>query len=462
MEAIDDWNSRLLDSVTRPARSTSKRWWIWVGFLSAIVAWGAYAFSLQLRDGLVVTNMRDRPSWGLYISAFVFFTGISQAGTLISAILRVANSSWRAPITRLAELITAIALAVGALFIVVDMGRPDRLVNVFMFGRWQSPIMWDVMAITTYFTASLLYFYTPMMPDLALFRDQLGETTGRFRRYFWRKSSLGWSNTPKQKRAQQRAVTLLMIVIIPIAVSVHTVVSWIFGMTLRVGWNTTLFGVLFVAGALFSGIATLVIIMAIFRRIFKWEEYVTEKHFLYLGYLLAAFAAFMIYLNVTEYLTTGFKLEEGEEFAFRQLFLGEFSSLFWFYLIAGLLVPLLLMVFPHTRTIKGVVIAAILINLAMFIERYLIVVTALRVPLMPYEPANYFPSWVEWSVFAGGVAIFILLLTIATKLIPLQAVTEMTEEYQHRLAGELAEELITESDAVATPSPNPISEEELV
>jgi Ni/Fe-hydrogenase subunit HybB-like protein len=207
-------------------------------------------------------------------------------------------------------------------------------------------------------------------------------------------------------------------------------VSWIFAMTLRVGWNTSIFGVLFVAGAIFSGVATLVLVMAVLRRLYHWEEYLTKKHFIYLGYLLAAFAGFMIYVNINEYLTEGFKLEESGEFAFRQLFIEDFAAMFWFYIIGGLIAPILLMLIPKTRTVAGVVTAAILVDIAMFLERYFIVVTGLRVPLMPYEPASYGPTFVEWSIFAAGVALFLLLITIALKVLPMFAVWEMKEEHE--------------------------------
>jgi molybdopterin-containing oxidoreductase family membrane subunit len=231
-----------------------------------------------------------------------------------------------------------------------------------------------------------------------------------------------------------------MIVIIPIAVSAHTVASWIFGMTLRVGWNSSIFGILFVTGAIFSGVATLVIVMAVLRRVYHWEEYITEKHFRYLGYLLVVFAAIMFYLNVSEYLTAGFKLEEGEQFAFHQLFVDEFSGLLIFFLFGGLALPVLLMLYRRTRTIAGVVTAAVLVDVAMFIERYLIVVTGLRNPTMPYEPADYFPSWVEWSIFAGGLAFFMLAITIAVKVFPMLAVWEMVEERKEARGGELSRE----------------------
>jgi molybdopterin-containing oxidoreductase family membrane subunit len=444
------WTERLIRKTTRPILKTKTIYWVWVGFLVAVIAWAVYSYSRQWRDGLIVTDMRDRISWGLYISAFVFFIGISHAGTLISAILRVAHAHWRAPVTRMAEFITAVALICGAAFVLIDMGRPERIFNVYLFGRWQSPIMWDVMAITTYLTASVLYLYTPMIPDLAMFRDRLKGKIGPLREWFYRTAALDWAGTSGQWKALGRAITILMLIIIPIAVSVHTVVSWIFGMTLRVGWNSSIFGVLFVAGAIFSGIATLLIVMAILRRLYHWEEYLTEKQFRYLGYLLAAFAAFMIYVNLSEFLTSGFKLEEGEEFAFRQLFLEDFAALFWFYLIFGLVVPVLIMVIPKTRTITGVVVAAVLVDIAMFMERYFIVVTGLRVPLMAYEPADYFPSLVEWSIFAGGIAFFALVTTLALKVFPMFAVWEMVEEHEHQLAMEAGEKLVSSGTIAGT------------
>jgi molybdopterin-containing oxidoreductase family membrane subunit len=224
-------------------------------------------------------------------------------------------------------------------------------------------------------------------------------------------------------------MTVAMILIIPIAVSVHTVVSWIFAMTLRVPWNSTIFGAFFVAGAIFSGIAMLVILMAVLRKVYHLEEYITEKHFVYLGYMLAAFALIMIYGNISEFLTTGYKMEQGEEFHFRQLFLEDFAAFYWFYMIGGLIIPALLMLLPWTRNIWGVVSAGVLVVVAMWVERYFIVVTGLRVPVMPYEPAHYWPTWVEWSVMAGGFAMFALLITVFIKIFPILAIWEVAEDH---------------------------------
>jgi len=427
---MTSYRERLEERTLAPATTVSRGYWLLIGFLVSVIAFGFYAWTTQLDDGLVVTGMRDRIAWGLYISVFVFFVGISHAGTLISAILRVTKAGWRAPITRIAEFITVVALLCGATFIIVDMGRPDRLVNVLIHGRWQSPILWDVLAISTYLMASVAYLGIPMVPDIAMFRDRLAGRVGRLRSRFYRLAAIGWNDLPGQRKALLRAITVLMIIIIPIAVSVHTVVSWIFGMTLRVGWNSTIFGLLFVAGAIFSGIATLVIVMAVLRRVYHLEEYITEKHFINLGYLLAAFTLIMMYINASEYLTTGFKLEEGEEFLFRQLFLGQFSGMYWFYFLGGLAVPGLIILIKRTRTITGIVTAAVLVDIAMFLERYFIVVSAQRVPLMPYEPFSYVPTWVEWSLFAAGIALFVLLIAVFVKIFPIMAVWEIVEEHE--------------------------------
>ena len=434
MAALSEWQERLEETALAPIRRTGRRFWALVVFLLAVIGWGAYAYSVQLRDGLVVTGMRDRISWGLYIATFVFFIGISHAGTLISAILRVSQARWRTPVTRMAEFVTVVALVCGASFVIIDLGRPDRVLNVFAYGRWQSPIIWDVLAITTYLTGSITYLLIPMIPDLALFRDRLGGRTARWRGWLYRVLAIGWVGNAPQRRSLGSAIGVLMILIIPIAVSVHTVVSWIFAMTMRVPWDSALFGAFFVAGAIFSGIAILIIVMAILRRAYHLDEYVTEKHFVYLGYIMAAFAAIMIYANISELLVHGYKLREGVEFHFRQLFLAEFAPLFWFYLLGGLVAPIVIVLLPATRNVRGLVVAAVLVTLAMWIERYFIVVTGLRVPLMPYEPASYAPTWVEWSLLAAGLALFALLITVFTKVFPIIAVWEVAEDHEATVA----------------------------
>ncbi|MEJ2600317.1 MAG: polysulfide reductase NrfD [Anaerolineales bacterium] len=426
-DELAKWQARLEERVLAPLRGTSWRYYLWFTFLLAVIGWALYAYSRQWENGLIVTNMRDRISWGVYIISFVFFIGISHAGTLLSAILRVTRARWQMSITRMAEFITGVALMVAALYPIIDMGRPDRILNMVFFGRWQSPLMWDIMAIITYFTGSLIYLYLPLIPDFALARDRLAEVAPAWKRSLFKIAALGWKGTKEQRQSLDRAMSVMMIVIIPVAVSVHTVVSWVFAMTLRESLDSTLFGIFFVAGAIYSGIAAIIILMAVLRKLMHLEEWITKTQFMYLGYLLAALAAIMAYMNISEFLTTGYKMAEGIPFYIHELTVGPFAVLFWFYILGGIFLPILLMIFPRTRTIKGIIAAAVLVIVAMWVERYLLIVAGFRIPLMAYTPANYSPSWTEWSILAGGTALFMLIITIFAKLFPVVSIWEVIE-----------------------------------
>lgn len=425
---VDEAGERLITTVLRPLTHTGNTYRIVVLVLFAVVCWGAYAYSVQLRKGLIVTDMRDHIVWGLYIANFVFFIGISHAGTLISAILRVTHAEWRTPITRMAEFITVVALSVGALFPLIDLARPDRVANIIVYGRWQSPIVWDILAISTYLTGSLIYLYLPMIPDLAMVRDRLSASMSPLKRGFYRLLSIGWRGTSAQERYSSRGIGIMAVLIIPIAISVHTVVSFIFAMNLRTGWDSTVFGIYFVGGAIFSGLATLILVMAILRRAFHLGEYLTDKQFLYLGYMLGTFAGIMVYFNALELLVPGFKMEGSELFLFRERFIGEYATLYWMYLVGGLMIPGLIILIPRTRTFWGIIAAAILVNIGMWLERFLIVVPVLRVPLMAHEPASYSPTWVEWSIMAGAFAAFGLLIAVFAKIFPVLSIWEIKEQ----------------------------------
>ena len=426
------WEGRLEEAALAPLRRTGRGYrWVILGLL-VVVGFGVYAYSLQLRRGLAVTGMAattDKIMWGLYITNFVFFIGISHAGTLISAILRVSHAGWRTPITRMAEFITVVALTVGALFPIFDLGRPDRMLNVLRFGRWPSPILWDFFAITTYFVGSVIYLYLPLIPDLATCRDALAASVSRRKQWFYRTLSIGWTGSSEQRVNLAAALGLMMILIIPIAVSVHTVVSWIFAMTLRTGWNTAVFGIYFVAGAIFSGVATLIVVMVVLRRVLHLEEFIAERHFVNLGYLLASLAMIMLYFNISEFVTAGYKLEGSQPVYLGQIFTGTFAPLYWFYVAAGLVLPGLIVLIRRTRTIKAIVVAAILVDVSMWLERYIIVVASLRVPQMPYpSPASYLPTWVELAISGCSFALFALIIAVFVKVFPVLSLWELREQ----------------------------------
>ncbi len=386
------------------------------------VLFGAAAYFTQLQRGLGVTGLNQPVSWGFYVTNFVFFIGISHAGTLISAILRLTNAEWRRPITRMAEVITVMVLFIGAGNILVDLGRPDRMLNVIQYGRYQSPLLWDATSISAYFTASTFYLYIPLIPDLAILRDTVPK-----RRWLYRLLALGWTGTPRQHKILERAMSIMAVLVIPVAISVHSVVSFVFSMTLQPMWHSTIFGPYFVVGAIFSGIAALIIAMVILRRAYRLEAYVKPVHFDYLSRLLLVMSLLWFYFTFAEYLT-GFYGHEPEEMkVFWSKFTGRYAPFFWTMVVCNLLIPVGLLSFRRTRTIRGSLIASIAICIGMWLERYIIVVPTLANPRMEYPLQSYIPTWVEVGETVGCFSLFILLYLIFTKFFPIISIWEVEE-----------------------------------
>jgi len=406
-----------------PLTNYGKAYYAFVGLLLGVVGFGTYAYSTQLQSGLVVTAMRDNVLWGLYITNFVFFIGISHVGALMSAILRLSGAEWRKPITRMAEAITACSLAVGALMPIVDLGRPDRILNIPLYGRIQSPILWDFISIGTYLAGSLVFLLLPLIPDIAMLRDRLSGVSS-LRHRIYRTLSFGWRGTPYQQDRLEKAIGVMTILIIPIAISVHTVVSWIFAMTLRVGWNSSIFGPYFVAGALLSGVASVILAMAFFRHFYHLEDYLTPKHFRNLANLMLTMIIVYIYFVLNEFLTPAYKMETAEGQLLGALFTGEFSALFMAAQVGGLVVPAILLSLRRTRNILGYSIASMLVVVGIWIKRFVIIVPALARSQIAEFWATYQPSWVEWSITAAAFAGFILLYTVFSRVFPIVSVWE--------------------------------------
>jgi molybdopterin-containing oxidoreductase family membrane subunit len=405
----------------------SKRYLASVAVLLVLVIAGAVAYVHQLQDGLYVTGMRDRITWGLYITLFVFFIGASMGGTFVSAALRLADMGWRAPISRGAEYITVSALLTASLFIFADMGHPERAINIMLFGRWESPLVWDVYGLTTYLAGSMVYLYLAVLPDLALVRDRIGHRLDPIRRLFVIMFSASWTGHPKQVKALDTSLKVMTVVIVPVAVMMHTVTSWIFGMTLREPWDSPMFGIYFVVGAVYSGVGLIVVFMYIMRRMNHMEAFLTERHFLNMGKLLAGAGGVMIFFQISDLVTAGFKLKGESALNLYQLADGDMAPIFWTYIWVGLMIPLALMLLPFTRNIWGVLIASVLANVGMMLERYFIVVGGLRLPLNPYEPPDYTPTFTELTIVVGLCSLFILLLLVMMKLAPAISVQEMVE-----------------------------------
>jgi len=411
----------------RPLVETGRTFYVAAAVLGTLTLWGAFAYYLQVRYGLGRTGLNRPEYWGIYIIDFVFFIGISHAGTLISAILRVSQAEWRRAITRSAEFITVLVLGFGAIQPIIDLGRPDRLLNVVFHAQLMSPLLWDVLSIGLYLTASTIYLWVPMLPDLAIIRDS-GIKAPRFYRFL----AAGYQDTPEQRAKLERAIGVLAIVVIPIAVSVHTIIGWIFAMTLRPMWHSTIFGPYFVMGAIYSGIAAILIAMVILRRVYRLELYFKAVHFDYMGRLLLLFSLLWFYFTFAEYLTAFYGGEPSEMRTFWAKVRGPFAVPFWAMVAGCFVIPLALTCRKATRTPRGLLIAGIAVVIGMWLERFNIVVPTSVNPRWEMETlGQYLPTWVELSILAGTFTGFILLYMVATKFFPIVSIWEIKEGRDH-------------------------------
>jgi len=413
----------------RPIEGAGVGFRVATSLLLLVILGGWVLFGRQLLWGLGVTGLNQPVTWGFYIVNFVFFIGISHAGTLISAILRLSHAEWRRPITRMAEVITVVVLGIGAVHPVLDLGRPDRMLNIFSSGRLQSPLLWDVSSISAYFMASTVYLYLPMIPDIALLRDRRVRPRWLYAFLAW-----GWRGTPRQRKVLDRAVSIMMVLVIPIAVSVHTVISYIFAMTLQPGWHSTIFGPYFVVGAIFSGIAALLVIMIAMRKIFHFERYLKEIHFSHLATLLLVMSLLWFYFTFSEYLTAFFGNEPGEMRVFYFKFSGAFAPYFWTMVACNFVIPVLLLSFRRTRKIPGILVASIAVVVGMWLERLNIVVPSLANPRLHYPTGFYIPSIVEWGMFVGGIATLALGFVVFSRFFPLISIWEIREGREHAVS----------------------------
>ena len=414
---------------------------IWVIGLSIICAFGLFAYGRQLYYGLEVTAMRDYVSWGIYISNFVFFVAISLVGSLITAVLRLTNVKWNTPLTRIAEIIAVSAITFASLIIIVDMGRPERFYNLFLHGRLQSPIIWDVIVITTYFIISLLLLYFPLLPDLKIM-IAFKERNGKWLQKLYVFLGSFWKNKPEQFKITDKAINILAIAIIPVAFSIHTVTSWLFATTYRPGWDSTNFGAYFISGAFLVGAGGVVVAMYVFRQHYKLEKYITEDHFDRMGKVLVMLALLYLYFNVNEFLVPAFKMKKSEEDHLLGLFTGEFAPLFWFAIFTAMFIPIFILLFKKGRKPLPAFIAGILVVVGSWFKRFLIVTPTLLHPFLPMHdvPANYhhyIPTWEEWAIAGGSLAGALLVITFFARIFPIIPIhetlleTEIHENEKH-------------------------------
>lgn len=410
----------------------NKGFLIWMGFLTVALLICLYAYTIQLKLGLGVAGIRDYVSWGLYISNFVFFVATSLIGMLISGVLGLIGMKWVTPLTRIAETIAVAFAAIAGLVIVSDMGRPERLAYVFIYGRFQSPIFWDVTVVITYFTLSLLLLYLPLIPDMAIIHKR-GNSLPRWLVPVYGFLSMNWNNKPGQNKIIHRSIRILLILLIPAALSIHTVTSWLFAVTTRAGWDSTIFGPYFVTGAFVAGSAAVIIAMYFFRHSYHLKDYITDLHFNNMGKVLVLVSLVYLYFNINEFLVPDYKLKRADAGHLHELLAGQHALFFWIVQLGGLVIPCVLMLFRRFRKPLPILLISVAVLIGAWFKRYIIVVPTQEHPFLPIQHVPhdfivYTPTLTESLITIGPMILVLIIITLISKFFPVIPLFETMEE----------------------------------
>lgn len=421
-----DINSRKKELAKEFSPMLEKTGFLSKGFiflLIAVILVGLYAFYLQVKKGHEVTGMRDNVVWGIYIINFIFFVCLSYSGAFISGILHFFKTPWKNSISRIIEIITVLSLIVGPVFILLCIGRLDRLHYLFLYPRIQSPITWDIIAIITDLFGCFLYLYLTFIPDFAILRDNQDENSPIWRKKMYKFLAIGYQDTPSQHKRLHKIIKIMSTMIIAMAIVAYTVLAWIFSLTVQPGWNSTIFAPYFIVAGLYSGIGVIIISMYLIRKHFKLEKYILKVHFIGAGIILLIISLLFGYFTFSEYFAKWFSHKTHEINLLNTLF----NKYFWEFIFAnyiGVLVPIIILFFKKFRTIKSITFAAVIAVLGLWLNRYLIVVPTLETPFIPIQDTrpefiHYTATWIEWALSFAGIAAFILLFILIMKLVPI-------------------------------------------
>lgn len=426
-------------AAVRPIGHGGRRFWLVAGALGALVVAAFAAYAYQLMSGLAVAGYNDDAFWGVYEANLVTFLGVSYGGALVSAVLRLVHAEWRAPISRIAEAMALVTVVIGGSFAIVHLGNPINLWRLVLSPRLSSPIVWDFYAVMTYLVATLIFLYLPLIPDFARLRDR-GDA-GRLRGRLYRLLALGWSGLNEQRRKLDRAILVMAIVIIPLAITVHSVLAWAFSMTTRPGWHSTLYGPYFVIAALYSGVALVVVVIAGFRRAYGLQPFLNNRHFVSLARIMAVLGIIYLYLTFADLLTAGYARTDDEALFVGALLQGTFAPEFWIWCVAGLLVPIVVAVvlpaLPKRRQIPAAVVASGLAVVGMGLKRLLIVLPSTELPQMGTVWGSAQLALVPTLITLGAIAAIPLGLMLIFRFVPILAIDEMVNvspEPQHAAA----------------------------
>lgn len=408
---------------------------IWIGTLLTLIGVAIWGYVIQFQEGLGVTGMRDYVSWGMYIASFVFFVATALVGMLISAVVGLLGQKWIIPISRIAEMIALAFVIMAGAIIVIDMGRPDRLLNVFIYGRFQSPIFWDITVVNIYLVISFLLLFLPLLPDLGIIRNHMKKDLPKWQWQVYNILSLGWVGTPGQYKILHRTIRVLLILIIPVAFALHTVTSWLSALTLRAGWDSTIFGPYYVSGAFVAGAGAVLIAMYFIRKYYHLEEYITDFHFDKMGKLMVLVSLVYLYFNLNEFLVPAYKMKLADGHHLHTLFSlhGEYGVMFYLTQIFGLILPIIFGFFKRFRKPFPMMLIGTAVLVGAWFKRVIIVVPTLihaHLPIqnVPEEFHHYNPTGIEITITVGTIAASVLIFSILVKLFPVIAIWELAEE----------------------------------
>ena len=425
-ELVPEARQASLRSFGKPSRL----WWLAIVALLLVVATGIAAWVVQLKGGMGAAGYNDHAFWAIYVADVITFIGVSYGGAVVSAILRLTGATWRAPLTRLAEGTAVVTVLIGAALIIPHIANPIRLYELVTHPNLSAPVFWDFVAVMTYMFASIVFFALPLVPDMAVLHEGHARVLGKRRAALFASISRGWVGAPRQRRVLAGALGLVSIMIIPLAVSVHSVLAWAFSSTGRPWWHESIWAPQFVVAALYSGVALVILVLAGFRRGYHLEGLITERHFVRLGFILATFSATYIYLTFADLLPGAYVAEPGTAAVFTDLLTGRLAPWFWMFAVVGGLLPLLLVALPWTRKVWGMVLAATLVVPMMWLKRFLLVVGPATYDTVTRTFGSYHFTWIPIAITFAAAAAVPLLLMLLFRVVPLLSIDEIEEMHE--------------------------------
>ena len=432
MQRLNDKSYHTIsEDIARPIEGRASRaWWIAFGITLFATLWGVWAIWVTLRDGIGAWGLNKNVGWAWDITNFVWWIGIGHAGTLISAVLLLFRQQWRVAINRSAEAMTIFAVLQASIFPILHLGRPWLLhfnlpiPNQYgsLWDNFNSPLLWDVFAIATYFSVSLVFWWVGLLPDFAMLRDRALKP---FQKKIYSLLSFGWSGRAKDWQRMEETMLLLAGIATPLVISVHTIVSFDFATSVVSGWHTTIFPPYFVAGAIFSGFAMVSLLLIILRKVCKLEAYITLKHIELMNTVMLVAGTIVAVAYLTEFFMAMRSHSEFEQYVFRNRATGAYAWAFWTMIICNIVLPQLLWFKKLRRSIAFSVCVALVVCVGMWFERFVIIVTSLHRGYLPSSWTMFSPTWVDIGIFVGTLGFFFLLFLLYARSFPMIAQAEV-------------------------------------